>query len=96
VRDKPTPYEGGAETGFFGMMKMMMSIDSPVDELWLHHVATGTIIGGENLGWILSEKTIKGFPFFMRIGYHEPPGEGFVGDVQAALSSAARAAKQMG
>src|SRR5205085_2741237 len=84
-------------------------------------------IGGENLGWILSEKTIKSFPFFMRmmmkpgtvyvqdqarkvadkamvdacwkrvtawpaktlIGYHEPPGEGFVGDGQAALVNAA-------
>lgn len=133
VRDHATPFEGGKEPGMFTMMKMMMSIDSPVDELWLHHVATDTVIGGENLGWILSDKTVKSFPFFMRmmmkanavyvqdqarkvadkqkvatcwrritawpcktlLGYHEPVGEAFVGDGQAALIQAAKAAKQL-
>jgi hypothetical protein len=131
--DMKSPYEGGKE-GFFTMfklMKEMMSLRTPADELWLHHVPTGTVIGGENLGWILSEKTVKGFPFMMRgmmktntvyvqdkarkvadpeavsacwkrvlawpartlIGYHEPPGEGFVGDAQSELG---RAVKQVG
>jgi hypothetical protein len=115
------------------MMKMMMSIDDPVDELWLHHAATGTVIGGENLGWILSAKTLKAFPLMFRmmmkadtvyiqdkvrkvanpeqvaacwrqilrwegrtlLGYHEPPGEAYFGDVQAALTRAVQAARQL-
>jgi hypothetical protein len=115
------------------MMKMMMSVDDPVDELWLHHAETGTVIGGENLGWILSEKTLKTFPLMLRmmmkadtvyiqdkarkvadrekvaacwrqilqwqgrtlLGYHEPPGEAFFGDVQATLTRAVKAARQL-
>jgi hypothetical protein len=66
--DMKGPYEGKPE-GFFtmlGVMKEMMSLRMPVDEVWLCHRATGTVIGGENLGWILSEATVKSFPFFMR------------------------------
>jgi hypothetical protein len=133
LRDHPTPYEGGPQASAFRMMKMMMSVDDPVDELWLHHVESGTVIGGENLGWILSKKTVKTFPWMLRmmmkadtvyiqdkarkvadpaqveacwrqilkwqgralLGYHEPPGEAFFGDVQATLTDAAKAVRQL-
>ena len=133
LRDHPTPYEGGPQATFFRMMKMMMSVDDPIDELWLRHAESGTIIGGENLGWILSEKTLKTFPLMIRmmmkadtvyiqdkarkvadrdqvaecwrrilgwrgrtlLGYHEPPGEAFFGDVQATLANAAKAVRQL-
>lgn len=133
LRDHPTPYEGGPQATMFRMMKMMMSVDDPVDELWLHHAESGTVIGGENLGWILSEKTLKTFPLMLRmmmkadtvfiqdkarkvadrdkvaacwrqilkwpgrtlLGYHEPPGEAFFGDVQTTLTGAVRTARQL-
>src|SRR5207248_1731351 len=66
-RDNPAPLEGGPELGMFKMMREMMNMDSEVDELWLHHAASGTVIGGENLGWILSKKTLKTFPFMLRM-----------------------------
>ncbi|HEX6765250.1 MAG TPA: hypothetical protein VF103_07220 [Polyangiaceae bacterium] len=133
--DMKTPFEGKKEGFFtmFSMMKEMMSLKTPDDELWLHHVPTGTVIGGENLGWILSEKTVKSFPLMMRpmmkvntvyvqdkarkvsdprvvrdcwkrildwpgrtlIGYHEPPGEGFLGDTRAELGRAVRQVGQL-
>jgi hypothetical protein len=67
-RDLQSPYEGKKEGAFamLGMMKEMLSLRTPVDEVWLYHRATDTVIGGENLGWILSEATVKTFPFFMR------------------------------
>jgi hypothetical protein len=67
-RDMPSPFEGKREGMFtiFSVMKEMMSLNTPSDELWLCHRATGTVIGGENLGWILSPETIKGFPLMMR------------------------------
>ena len=133
VRDKPTPFEGGREPTLFGVMKMMMSIDDPVDELWIRHAESGTVVGGENLGWILSEKTLKTFPWMMRtvmkantvfiqdkfrkvadaeqvaacwrrvlawrgqalMGYHEPPGEAFFGDVHGTLAKAVKAVRQL-
>jgi len=132
-RDHKSPFEGGKEPGFFGMMKVMMSIDNPIDELWIRHVASSTVIAGDNLGWMLSKETLATFPFMMRMvmkadrvylqekarkvadaarvsahwkkilgwksealfGYHEPPGEGFFGDAQAALGEAVRAAGQI-
>ena len=42
----------------FKMMKMLSNLTTPSDELWLCHRATGTVIGGENLGWILSPETV--------------------------------------
>jgi hypothetical protein len=133
VRDHRTAFEGGKEATMLGMMKLMMSIDDPVDELWLRHPATETVVAGENLGWILSEKSVKTFPLMMRMmmkantvyvqdkarkvadaarvaaswdeilkwpgrtlmGYHEPPGEAFVGDARSALAGAARAVRQL-
>jgi hypothetical protein len=133
--DMRTPFEGGSEGFFtpFKLMKEMFSLHTPDDELWLHHVPTGTVIGGENLGWILSPEAVKSFPFMMRgmmkantvyindkarkvsdpeavsrcwkrilawpgktlIGYHEPPGEGFVGDVRNELAAAVKKVGQL-
>jgi hypothetical protein len=133
--ERQTPFEGGKESAFtmFKIMWAMMNLHTPADELWLHHAATDTVIAGENLGWIMSAKTIAGFPFMMRkmlkpdsvyvnevarkvadpgkvaahwreilawpsrtlLGYHEPPGEGFIGDGRAALAAAVEAAKQL-
>jgi hypothetical protein len=39
----------------------------PTDELWLYHVASRTVIGGENLGWILSKQAHAAMPFMMRM-----------------------------
>jgi hypothetical protein len=133
--DMRTTFEGGKE-GFFTMfkiMKEMMTLHTPVDEVWLRHAATDTVVAGENLGWFLSEKTHASFPFMMRkmmkaktvfvqdkarkvadkekvaaawrevlawpcrtlMGYHETPGDAFVGDGQAALRQAVIAAGQL-
>jgi hypothetical protein len=53
--DHVTPAEGGSD-GMFAMIKTMASMmtrppSDPVDELWLHHIPTGTVIAGENLAW---------------------------------------------
>jgi hypothetical protein len=66
--DRKTTFEGAKEGFFsmFGMMKEMMTMKTPVDEVWLHHVASGTVIAGENLGWILSAQTLARFPRMMR------------------------------
>jgi hypothetical protein len=133
IRDTPTPFESGKEPSVFALLKSIFAVDYPTDELWIHHVATGTVLVGENLGWMLSKKSYDSFSLLMRsflkpeavyvqtqsrkvadkatveacwkrvtswpsktlIGYHEPVGEGFVGDAQQALIDAARAAKQM-
>jgi len=68
-RENKTPKEGGKDSAL-GMIKIMlteMPPKDPTDELWLHHVASGTVIGGENLGWILSKQQHAGFPWMMRM-----------------------------
>jgi hypothetical protein len=68
-REIKSPKEGGKDS-MFGFLKVMlteMPPKDPIDELWLHHVATGTVIGGENLGWILSKQQHATFPFMMRM-----------------------------
>jgi hypothetical protein len=68
-RDNLTPREGGPTRSALGtlwaMMKEMPPKD-PVDELWIHHVATGTVISGENLGWILSSTDYQQMSFLIR------------------------------
>jgi hypothetical protein len=39
----------------------------PHDELWLYHVPTRTMIGGENLGWNLSKADHAGLGFMFRM-----------------------------
>jgi hypothetical protein len=60
--------EGGSDT-FFGWMRAMMHAmkgRQPVDELWLYHHATGTILAGENLAWQYPREALKRAPFMAR------------------------------
>jgi hypothetical protein len=64
-----TPKEGGKDSPF-GFIKVMLSNmppRDPHDELWLYHVATKTVIGGENLGWQLSKAQLASMGFMFRM-----------------------------
>src|SRR5262245_18421416 len=64
-RDVQSAGEGGTDTKWAlikGMFKAMPPKD-PVDELWLHHAATDTVIGGENLGWYYPADDLRKQPF---------------------------------
>jgi hypothetical protein len=64
MRDHRSAMEGAKEN-FGNMLKMMwamMTVNDPVDELWLHHVASGTVIGGENLGWMFPKDAFAKLP----------------------------------
>jgi len=68
--DHVTPAEGGSD-GMFAMMKTMASMmtrppSDPVDELWLHHVPTGTVVAGENLAWYYPNTEYQKLPFMGR------------------------------
>ena len=56
------------------MMKIMRHIDVATDELWLRHAATGTVIAGDNLGWMFSKKTLQTFPLIMRMMFKADTG----------------------
>jgi hypothetical protein len=66
----PTPPEGLADTKLNMVKKMAkfmtMPKKDPVDELWLHHPASGTVIAGENLGWHYRKADLRGEPFMIR------------------------------
>jgi hypothetical protein len=66
LRDHRSPAEGGPDSGW-AMMKIMFAMmkgpDDPVDELWLHHVASGTAIAGENLAWYYPAEEHRKLPF---------------------------------
>lgn len=68
--DMPTPSEGLRDTRlnhFKKMAKIMTGAKKdPVDELWLHHAATGTVIAGENLAWYYEAEHLRGQPFMLR------------------------------
>jgi len=69
LRDHQSVFEG-AQEGFANTMKMMwmmMTVDDPVDELWLHHVPSGTVIGGENLGWMFPKDEFAKLPGMFRM-----------------------------
>ncbi|HET6279417.1 MAG TPA: hypothetical protein VFH73_00565 [Polyangia bacterium] len=67
--DHMTPGEGGSD-GIMSMMKMMAMMmkgpADPVDELWLRHVPTGTVIAGENLAWYYPAEEYRKLPFMGR------------------------------
>ena len=67
--DHMTPAEGGSD-GPLAMMKMMLTMmrgpNDPVDELWLRHAASGTVIAGENLAWYYPADEFKKLPFMGR------------------------------
>ena len=55
AKDRPMPAEGGPDglrLMLTMMATMMFGMKDPTDELWLFHHASGTLIGGENLGWM--------------------------------------------
>jgi hypothetical protein len=68
--DRPSPGEGGKDTrlAFWRTMLRFMTAPQrdPVDELWLHHVPSHTVIGGENLTWYYSAETMRGAPMMLR------------------------------
>jgi hypothetical protein len=68
-REIHTPYEGGKDS-MFGMIKTIlgnMPPKDPHDELWLYHVASRTVFGGENLGWNLGKKELAAMNFMMKM-----------------------------
>ena len=49
------------------MLKFMTAKQKdPVDELWLHHVPSQTVIGGENLTWYYPAAALRGAPFMLK------------------------------
>lgn len=68
-KETQTPHEGGKDSKF-AFLKVMLSNmppKDPHDELWLYHVASRTVFGGENLGWNLSKKELGGMGFMFRM-----------------------------
>jgi len=68
--DHQTPAEGGSD-GLLAMMKVMIGMMTrapadPVDELWLHHVPTATVIAGENLAWYYPADEYRKLPLMGR------------------------------
>ena len=68
-KESVTPKEGGKDSplGFLKVMLTNMPPKDPHDELWLYHVPTRTIIGGENLGWNLSRRQLGGMGFMFKM-----------------------------
>lgn len=68
--DDPTPVEGGKDTKLAflaGMVKFMITrLRDPADELWLHHVPSQTVIGGENLTWYFRADQLRGAPLLLK------------------------------
>jgi hypothetical protein len=67
--DHVSPGEGGPD-GIRMMMNLMLSMmfkmNDPVDELWTFHVASRTLIGGENLGWMYPKDAYAGLPRMLK------------------------------
>ena len=66
--DSQTPGDGGPDTKMAlmkGMLHLMRS-RAPADELWLHHVASGTVLAGENLAWYYPRAALRKQPFMAR------------------------------
>jgi hypothetical protein len=68
-KEAVTPKEGGKDSplGFLKVMLTNIPPKDPHDELWLYHVASKTIFGGENLGWNLSKSELGGMGFMFRM-----------------------------
>jgi hypothetical protein len=66
--DGVTPAEGGPDTRL-AMVKSMVKVATsraPADELWLHHVASGTVVAGENLAWFYPREVYEKEGFLAR------------------------------
>jgi hypothetical protein len=68
--DVRSPGEGAKDTRLGIMSRMFKFMTTkptdPVDELWLHHPASGTVIAGENLAWHYPAADHKRAPFMLR------------------------------
>ena len=62
--------EGAPDTRFGHMSRMFKFMTAkqtdPVDELWLHHVPSQTVIGGENLTWYYPKAALRGAPMMLK------------------------------
>jgi hypothetical protein len=62
--------EGAPDTRFAHMSRMFKFMtakkNDPVDELWLHHAPSQTVIGGENLTWYYPKAALDGAPFMLK------------------------------
>jgi hypothetical protein len=45
---------------------MITKPSDPIDELWLGHPASGTVIAGENLAWYYPKQAFKRAPLMLR------------------------------
>ncbi len=68
--DHQSAGEGAPDTRFQHMKKMFKIMTAkqtdPVDELWLHHVPSQTVIGGENLTWYYPKAALRGAPMMLK------------------------------
>ncbi|HXT99569.1 MAG TPA: hypothetical protein VN903_01165 [Polyangia bacterium] len=68
--DHQSAAEGARDTRFAHMTRMFKFMtakqNDPVDELWLHHVPSQTVIGGENLTWYYPKAALRGAPFMLK------------------------------
>jgi hypothetical protein len=68
--DHQSAGEGARDTRFAHMSRMFKFMtakqNDPVDELWLHHVPSQTVIGGENLTWYYPKASLRGAPFMLK------------------------------
>lgn len=62
--------EGAPDTRFAHMSRMFKFMtakqNDPVDELWLYHLPSQTVIGGENLTWYYPAAAMRGAPFMLK------------------------------
>lgn len=69
LHDHPSPAEGGSDS-LLAMMRMMFrmmfQLTDPIDELWVFHVASGTLVAGENLGWMYPANEHAKLPGMMK------------------------------
>lgn len=65
-----TAGEGAPDTRLAHMGRMFKFMtakqNDPVDELWLHHVPSQTVIGGENLTWYYPKAAMRGAPLMLK------------------------------
>jgi hypothetical protein len=68
--DAPSPAEGARDTKLALLRRMLTFMTTrptdPVDELWLYHPPSGTVIAGENLAWHYPGGDFKKAPMMLR------------------------------
>ncbi len=68
AKDGQSAGEGAPDTMWTlikGMARFMTTRD-PHDELWVHHVASGTVVGGENLSWFHPTEELRKAPKMLK------------------------------